>query len=1100
MAKRDFEKFYREFGMRVHSTLMSTRVFPVRELCKDAVMHSLGVPDSYFPDGSNIFFQNQKTKILLKNITALLPENKTAGKVPVNHLNLTLEWLKNNKAFQNFNKSIVDAKNEDQLLVYNYDIATLGYKYSESNKFTPYFKWQDKQKLLWTTIAESCKLSSKVHFVDFIVPDEVPTKAKLDMHSQSFNSEGIKYFNTDAKLSVLDFWKWLDPELRSESVMGALEVREFRKVNLIFRTKDGRSIIVNLGYLNSWISEQPNQTDKNFVRGMQPLELRMYILKFFLNIKNLNFEIDTRERESADKSEDDRQTEEADTLGDQPREDGDSPLPLHRRKDEDEEDFIGEFAAGAVQKVPKAKDSDSGSSESESSTEPSDGDEELRAGEDSKNLEDIQKELEALEELDERRLRISKESGSDYDPSDSEPQEVLRDLVLKPRTAKERFLERLDAAVEKGKITAADYRKIQKSLEEQDKKKDPFGTGKSLLEASTVTKEDIQIDREKSKLVGDERILDDSMLESCVEGLNRDYIKKALRKEVLGSILAIQSAGVLVGDVTTEVNHSILGSDESHHLTLKPLDGRSSVIRIRYPSPDEDGTFKANGVRYTMRRQRVDLPIRMIDSTRVGLSTYYGKTSVSRSTKIAESPTAYIIKHLVKASIGEVEDVYDIKPANVFDNLFQAPFIYGAISNHYKSFSVNHKIFGKLKFDFDHTKRAELVGESVVSSIEKNGERVVGVTSKGRPIYVDMSNQFFTKLESGIQPLGDIYDILSLDRLKAPVGLASTRIMGRSLPVGLVLGRAMGFRNLLKYTGVKYRVVKARQQKNLNPYEYFVTFEDMTFIFDRRDVKNSLIFGGFENNNKYLKGFPAQAYDSKEVYDEVFNVLGSGVTVMRELDLLETSYVDNITKTILEEMKEPQTYLGLLDRSCEMLVSYTHPNSQDLQSQHLRGYERFAGTVYKELIKSVRAFRNKNISGRSKVEMSPFAVWQSIMEDRSVKTCEDINPIQNVKMHEDVTFAGEGGRDKETFMAESRAMTESDVGRFSEASKDSGDVGYNTYLSVNPKIDNLRGMTKKEDIPNKAGHYFSSSLMLAIGAAHDDFTVCLMSDCQVIDS
>src|SRR5574344_1561119 len=108
MAKRDFEKFYREFGMRVHSTLMSTRVFPVRELCKDAVMHSLGVPDSYFPDGSNIFFQNQKTKILLKNITALLPENKTAGKVPVNHLNLTLEWLKNNKAFQNFNKSIVD--------------------------------------------------------------------------------------------------------------------------------------------------------------------------------------------------------------------------------------------------------------------------------------------------------------------------------------------------------------------------------------------------------------------------------------------------------------------------------------------------------------------------------------------------------------------------------------------------------------------------------------------------------------------------------------------------------------------------------------------------------------------------------------------------------------------------------------------------------------------------------------------------------------------------------------------------------------------------------------------------------------------------------
>ena len=102
------------------------------------------------------------------------------------------------------------------------------------------------------------------------------------------------------------------------------------------------------------------------------------------------------------------------------------------------------------------------------------------------------------------------------------------------------------------------------------------------------------------------------------------------------------------------------------------------------------------------------------------------------------------------------------------------------------------------------------------------------------------------------------------------------------------------------------------------------------------------------------------------------------------------------------------------------------------------------------------------------------------------KQMMDDQLAQNLKMHESVTFAGEGGRDKDAFMDEARAFTENDAGVISEASVDSGDVGYNIFLSANPVLSNVRGQRQKEATKNEAGHYLSSSLMLAVGAEHDD--------------
>ena len=1093
-----FNRFYLNFGVRTISGLTMTKVWPVRALPIDSAVHFLSEGPEKFPDVGNVYLKFTNKRVILKNFYELLPENRSQGRVMQQTNNLILQFVQKNKDFVNFPKPLSEVSDQRQLVFCNYNLVKGLYRYQDTHKLSFYWKWEDRSKLMWHTVNESCQTSTRNHFYDFEVPMELPSKARLNNFATNVNAELPKYFPNSQALFLLDLWKWLDPATRATSTLGLVDTKHLPKCNILFHIQDGRSVALNLGYLNSWIEGQPNTTDRPNMKGLPVDQIRLVFLKFLMNLQALNVELLQSQREAETDTEDERFDPETGQPRNKPgSRDQDNP-DLVAEEDETEQNDSSKLLEDAVPKVPTLKSSVATGKKVQAAKDPDETPGEFQEVEESEvsfedSLKQMEEEAKALEAMEERRIAIrglnKKEVEQEYDTEEGSlgPEEVQK-LVYQPRDPQQRLLERLDDAVGKGSISAADYRKVLKTLENQNNTKDPYGSNKTLKEMSTLIKEDIQFDEVQNTLVVDDRILDKSMGRSTVEGLDRDYVRKTMAKDIISSVIGVQSAGVLVTDIQTEVQNSVLGAFESHAVTLKPIDGKTSTIRIKLPKVQEDGTFMSNGVRYHMRKQRVDLPIRKIDSERVGLSSFFGKLFVYRSPKKADSGLTSILKQITAGSIGDVDFIKAVRPANVFDNLFEAPYIYSAIASHYKSFEIEHEIFGQLSFDFDHRTRFNILQEGSKNGmvVETNGRVLVGKNAKGHAIVVDKDNQFTALLANGEQPLGDIYDLLKIDRLKTPVDPAMVRVRGQSLPVGLVLARAMGLKNLLKFTKAKHRLVKGRQQKNLEPFEYAISFEDYSLILDRRDIKSSLIFGGFQVADKYIKAFPIESFDRKDLYDDIFDSMGSNITVTRELELLETSFVDPITRNILQEMKEPETFLGLLDRSCEMLVSYTHPDSQDLHQQQIRGYERFGGTIYREMIKSIRNFRNRNLSGRAKIEMSPFAVHQSLMEDRSVKTCEDINPIQNLKMHESVTFAGEGGRDKDAFTGEARALTENDAGVISEASVDSGDVGYNIFLSANPVLSNVRGQRQKEATKNEAGHYLSSSLMLAVGAEHDD--------------
>ena len=248
-----------------------------------------------------------------------------------------------------------------------------------------------------------------------------------------------------------------------------------------------------------------------------------------------------------------------------------------------------------------------------------------------------------------------------------------------------------------------------------------------------------------------------------------------------------------------------------------------------------------------------------------------------------------------------------------------------------------------------------------------------------------------------------------------------------------------------------------------------------------------MMLGGFHQYREAIRNYSVYDFDNKDVYYNVLEANGIGVRYIREMDLMFQLFVDHITKELLVEMKEPTDFVGLLIRSCELLLTDHHPDETDMEYMRIRGYERLARAVYNELVKSTRLYSARPIGSGTAIEVNPQAVWQSVLQDASLGLVEESNPIHNLKEKEVVTYAGTGGRSSRSMVKRSRIYHENDMGVISEATVDSSDVAVITYLTANPNFNTLRGTTrrydKKEDGPT---NLLSTSALLAPAATHDD--------------
>ena len=649
-------------------------------------------------------------------------------------------------------------------------------------------------------------------------------------------------------------------------------------------------------------------------------------------------------------------------------------------------------------------------------------------------------------------------------------------------STRERIREKIARRAESGRLTPAQAKRLERLLDNSAQIENPFGEG-TIDEFRQISDEELQISEEDRELYKPSGVVDESMAQSTLKSFDKKYIEKVLDKDIANAIMGIENAGVIVRDIEREEHKTI--SDHYHHykLRIQPVDGEASTIEFKIPVIREDGTMLTNGNTVRMKKQRNDQPIRKVRPDSVALTSYYAKHFVNRSNKKVVNYPHWIQKQIVEIAYDNDDSrVSSIKHIETFDHKLDTPRIYSILAQRFRSIEIE----GNTTIYVDYHHRKEHFGAEQVERVENASAMLFAGISDSYPIVVGDDNVFY-KISEQIERLGTIEELIGLDRKKAPIEIAEFKSYARSIPAVFALGFHYGLSGLIERIGATHRSVIAGERLQLAENEYAVRFSDETLIFDRDEPLASIIFAGLNRYHSTIINYPRAAFDRQEVYTNVFEENGFKVGFVRELGLSFEMFVDPITEDLLKQMGEPTTLDGLIIRSCELLLSDKHPKETDMQAMLIRGYERIAGNLYKNISSSVRSYRARGVGTNARIEMNPEAVFQQIIQDPSVILVEDTNPIHNLKQSELVSYTGIGGRSRLSMVRRTRVYHDSDIGVTSESTVDSGEVGVNAYLSANPQLINLRGQTALYD-PETTGpsSLISTSALNAPATEYDD--------------
>ncbi|MBE0438354.1 MAG: hypothetical protein IBX57_01110 [Gammaproteobacteria bacterium] len=1027
-----YKKFYREYGLRRAEHLVSPLIN-----VKGSLRLPYGTIYHYLPEdtvGKGISqdhwaVKDSKRLVMIDHVEELNPKANEGN--PRRNSTLANTFIKDYhrryrklKLVRDFERNTRDPKTP---LVINYGILPELYRYTQSF----YSEFNQKENIVKTMFLKAGSLTNienRRNFISFELPETLPALTVLKRAEEKLNQSLISEFNDFDSIIILELWRWLGSN-RELSTLSTFTPEQLKKINIII-TRHNKWMMFNLGVMDSWRDGVEGDGNIN-PDSLQKRFLRLLISLFESTTASSSKTEETIIQENNDKVNEEIENEEnAEYDEDEEEETGDGEL--------DEELILDEVEKRDLKKVLRSDQKD----------------------------DKLEEELDVLNSIAEE-LAKAEETNS---------------FEVPPMEYSEGILNRAEELALGGLISPSEFKKYERIANDLANISNPY-TGKgSIVEFSKVEPEDLIIN-EPTILPDSDTVLDKSMLKSTLVDFDSKYIKDILPKDITASVLNITQAGVGVTSYEVEEMEDVANAYEIHTVRLAPVSGRPSTIRFKVPKIDENGVFVANGVKYKLRKQKGDIPIRKVKPNKVALTSYYGKVFVLRSEKVINDYPKWLTKQIMTIGLDSEDDrVTNLKTSSAGNIPAKLPKLYTTLSSNFTEFKT-----GDIELYFNYSKRFNKFGEEVVKEVEKNGFVIAG--NKGSDIVViGEDDSLYIYDEQSPKPLGAIENLIGLDLTKAPVEVADLKVFSASIPLGFVLSYYLGIDNLIKNIGAKVKRVITGEKFVLADNEYAIKFLDETLIISRADKLTSLVLGGFNSYKNSIKRFSIKDFNEKDVFFNVLDDTGLGNRYLKELRLLRDMFVDPITLEILKEMKEPTTWLGLLKRSAELLTIDYSPSEVDMEFMRIKGYERIAGAVYGELVNSMRGYMAREGHGSAAVELNPYAVWQAITSnDASLSIVEDSNPIKNINEKEMVTFSGTGGRSKQSMNDKTRVYGQNDMGVISEATVDSGDVAINTYTTANPNLTSLRGLTKKIDMENiEASNVLSTGALLSPGADVDD--------------
>ncbi|AEH03634.1 RNA polymerase beta subunit [Pseudomonas phage PhiPA3] len=1085
-------QFLKNYGLKQASELQKPRLHAVKKLELPLETVYQFFDDNYAvrgPSQSDPIFARLMGKSFIEHKLELKTLDGNARRTSVIATTLEQEFRRQHRFFKPLRKDEAVKLNLQNVAVFNYNMLNDLYKY-QANYKAGWYRWVNNTATFWDGVVDAHKRFGWNQFIEIHIPESIPLYSEFVQFSKGQTQALLEKFRTPAVLNIFDLYRFFGNS-RETSFMSVLPREAYEKINFLIRAQ-GSFFVINLGLLEEWRKspefeeEQLTVAQESYVDelGLEvvytPDVMQRRILSLLTTLVEYNHGNDTLvEQDSSDVAI--------------------SPTALEEPTDVVSEDEDIE-PTDDVEPQEEAEDVDVGDVVDDSSKDDSSIVKTLDLG-----LMEVTYNPPPESELEITTLVIEK------DPLETAPLvkevEAEKTLNVSDGKATKSALPRFETddplvdgvgakAFELYQVGMISPRTFEQAVEDASSYKslpDPFGSGKTIAEAMQYAAEDYAIP--EVKFADKTTILDKSMLGAKHKAMVRKYNKTLLPKDIMNSVLAIQQQGIAVTDIKMEEVQDAMNHYQSFTVTVKPIRGRSSQLRFRIPVIDRDGRFRSNGVTYRQRMQRADVPIRKVNPTRVALTSYYNKTFVSRSGLAVNNYDVWLVRQITARALDpNDQSITNVRYAELDQSAYVLPRVYSAMGGAFQAFDN-----GKNQLYFKYADRVDYFREKFhldVTQFEKDGYVMTGVR-EGQPIMLDQAGNFYLQDGNDLEPMGTLVDMVGLNLTKAPLEAIVMSVSNKEIPLAFILGFHGGLTNLLNKLGVKYDKHQRGTRIQVSQDDYTLAFADEILVFSRQDYKAQLVLAGFKRYHQSLKKFSRYDFDRRDVYYRVLEEAGLSSRYAKEITHLFNSWVDPITKGILEEMGEPTDFEGLLYRSVELLMNDWSPGEVDGAYMRYRGYERMAGAIYKSLNQAAKVYNNREGSADQQIILDQHEIWRKIVQDPTVATIEDSNPIANLREQEAMTYRGDGGHGPTSMVARTRIYGEADVGVVSESTVDSGDVGVIAYLSPDANFVSMRGTTRMFD-KETDGHakMLSTSALLAVGSMNDD-CYCLLNVCEV---
>jgi len=566
-------------------------------------------------------------------------------------------------------------------------------------------------------------------------------------------------------------------------------------------------------------------------------------------------------------------------------------------------------------------------------------------------------------------------------------------------------------------------------------------------------------------------VINEAYSKNTATTLSATYVKETLDKDIENILKSFgdKEEPLKLLHYEKEDTSDTLNKKYSCEAVFEDKRGKKHTIRFELPK-FEDGRFMhLNGSDKLFVNQIVPFPITKSLPNIVHISTIYNKIIITRVGREVNRLSTKFKKALfnitgtkVKIKLGSNTEInYKYNTSIEYDYLAKDLSLIET-KNGYIFYFNQEKIMedikeNNIKYDFNNTKNIPIAikDNNTVISINSdtdivNGSKLVFLDFI-REVISELIPEFKTKVSSASEAKRYMYN--------------SAKIMGRNIPLVLILSYVSGIEEVLKNADIDYEFFENKPPKNELDGKSIIKFSDGYLVYNTYPLRNSILLNGFTVLPSADVSFLG-LYKYGEEHNSLLSVIVPNVNGITEaIKNFYNLLADPITVEILEHFDLPSDFLGVLLYASALLEDNSRQYDSNMGSQRIRNAEMVAHSLYKNLATAYESYRaTANNPNPVKMSIRKNAILSDIQSSRATENFSELSPVHEIEKLLATTYKGPGGQNNDrSYSDERRAYNNSMMGVLGQSSPINDKVGVSRIMSVDANVKTTRGYVEITD-------------------------------------